>query len=62
MEEEKVKEKIAALEAAVAALVDTVDKLVKVDNPILASSINFDDVERGIETAKGLMRDCINIE
>jgi len=62
MGNDKTKEKLAAMEAAVAALVDTVDKLIKVDNPLLASSINLEDVERGIETAKELMQDCINLE
>ena len=61
MGNDKTKEKLAAMEAAVAALVDTVDKLIKVDNPLLASSINLEDVERGIETAKELMQDCINL-
>lgn len=62
MGNDKTKEKLAALEVAVAAIVDTVDKLIKVDNPILTSEINFFDVERSIETAKGLMQDCISLE
>lgn len=61
MSEDKLKEKVAAIEAAVSSLIDTVDNLLKLA-PIMSSSVYLDDVMQKMETSKNLMRDCINLK